>query len=105
MKGTKLVTLVALLVLAGGGVVSAKQDEPSVEQGQALFNDTKLGTSGKSCNSCHPDGKGLEKAGMMKDLQATINNCIKMALQGKELGNESIEMKSLELYIKSLEKK
>jgi len=105
MKGAKLVSLVALLVLAGGGVVSAKQVEPSVEMGKALFNDAKLGTSGKSCNSCHPDGKGLEKAAMMKDLPTTINNCIKMALQGKVLGNESIEMKSLVLYIKSLEKK
>ncbi len=102
MKKTKLITLVALLVLFGGGVVSAMHHEPSVANGKALFNDTNLGTSGKSCNSCHPDGKGLAKAGMIEDLQATINKCIKMALQGKELGKDSIELKSLELYIKSL---
>ncbi len=104
MNRMKLVTLVALLVLAGSGVVSAMQHEASVEKGKALFNDIKLGTSGKSCNSCHPDGKGLEKAGMKKELTATINKCIKMALKGQELGDKSVEMKSLELYIKSIEK-
>ena len=34
------------------------------ERGKALFNDSKLAgaTSGMSCNSCHPNGKGLEQA-------------------------------------------
>lgn len=105
MKPMKLITLVALLVLAGSGVVAATQHEATAEQGKALFNDTKLGTSGESCNSCHPDGKGLENAGMKKDLKATINKCIEKALQGKKLGDKSVEMESLVLYIKSLEKK
>lgn len=104
MNRMKLITLVALLLLAGSGVVSAMQHEASVEKGKALFNDIKLGTSGDSCNSCHPDGKGMEKAGMKMGLTATINKCIEKALKGKALGDESIEMKSLELYIKSLEK-
>jgi hypothetical protein len=35
-----------------------------------LFNDPKFGggTAGVSCNSCHLDGRGLEKAADKKDL-------------------------------------
>lgn len=40
--------------------------QKSVERGKALFNDTTLGTSGLTCNSCHMDGgtKGSEMKGM-----------------------------------------
>jgi cytochrome c len=30
--------------------------QKSVERGKALFNDTTLGTSGMTCNSCHMEG-------------------------------------------------
>jgi cytochrome c len=88
-----------------------------VAKGKALFNDSKLagGTAGKSCNSCHPDGKGLEKAGMKKEfnlggmkqrsLKEAINTCIVNALKGKALDAKSQEMKDIVAYIKSLEKK
>jgi cytochrome c len=88
-----------------------------VTKGKALFNDSELagGTAGKSCNSCHPDGKGLENAGMKKQfnlggkkqtgLKEAINTCIENALKGKALDKESQEMKDLAAYIKSFEKK
>lgn len=90
-----------------------------VEKGKALFNDPKFaeGTSGKSCNSCHPDGKGLEKAGLKGrkewknpggtwlSLQDANNVCIILANKGKAIDPKSVEMKDLVAYIKSLAKK
>jgi hypothetical protein len=66
-----------------------------------LFNDSKLGTAGKSCNTCHKDGKGMVKAAAKKDLEDTINSCITGALKGKALDVKSVDMQSLVLYIKS----
>jgi len=56
----------------------------------------------KSCNTCHPDGKGLEGAGA--NLESTINACIKRALEGKPLAADSQDMKDLVAYIASLKK-
>ena len=69
----------------------------SVAKGKKLFSDAKLGTNGMSCSSCHPDGKGLEKAGLhgrqewtnpgstWLNLEDTNNVCIMMALKGKNI--------------------
>lgn len=85
-----------------------------VAKGKALFNDTKFGgaTSGKSCNSCHPNGKGLEKAGdkkefnimgkKQKSLEEAVNFCIEMAIKGKAIDTASNQMKDIVAYIKSL---
>ncbi|MGZ3535014.1 MAG: hypothetical protein ACXU9K_07295 [Thermodesulfobacteriota bacterium] len=81
----------------------------NVEKGKALFNDPKLGggTAGVSCNSCHPDGKGLEKAADRKDkdLEKQVNLCIKNALKGKGIDPKSGEMADLIAYLKSLKGK
>ncbi|MEZ0344898.1 MAG: hypothetical protein ABWJ99_08905 [Caldimicrobium sp.] len=84
----------------------------NVERGKKLFNDPGLGTAGKSCNSCHPGGQGLEgSAGKkefvvmgrtMKSLEEVINLCIQMGLKGKPLDPKSKEMQDLVAYIKSL---
>ena len=78
----------------------------NVEKGRALFDDPKLGggTSGVSCNSCHPDGKGLEKAAGRKDkdLEKQVNLCIKNALKGKGIDPRSAEMADIVAYLKSL---
>lgn len=105
MKRFVVFVVMALFVLAAGGMVYAAHHEASVEKGKALFNDAKLGTTGKSCNDCHKDGKGVEKAGSMKDMESMVNKCITQALQGKALDAKSIEMQSMVLYIKSLSKK
>jgi cytochrome c len=87
-----------------------------VNMGITLFNDTHLGngTSGKSCNSCHPDGKGLEAAGEKKEfhimgkthnsLEEAINACIVNALKGTAIDPHGKDMKALVAYIKSLKK-
>jgi cytochrome c553 len=86
----------------------------NVEKGKALFNDPKVagGTSGKSCNSCHPDGKGLEKSAEKKEfnimgqkqtgLEEAVNFCIVNAIKGKAIDSKSEQMKDIVTYIKSL---
>ena len=50
----------------------------SPAKGKELFTSKQLGTSGKSCSSCHPDGKGLAKAAEYDEVElgAIINQCI-----------------------------
>jgi len=76
----------------------------NVQRGKELFSDPTLGgsTNDKSCNTCHPDGKGLEKAG--GNIENVINACIQRALGGKPLDSDSQEMKDLSAYIVSLKR-
>lgn len=94
-------------VLCGGifcSCVAWGAELPTLERGAQLFNGTGLGTSGKSCASCHPGGARLEEAGAGsdKELTATINSCITGPLGGNPLDPESVEMKSMLLYLRSL---
>ncbi len=77
---------------------------PSVAKGQELFESKDLGTAGMSCATCHPGGKKLEGVGSWGDdeLTTTVNACVTGPLKGKKLDPESMEMKSLVLYLKSL---
>jgi cytochrome c len=87
-----------------------------MERGKKLFKDEKFGngTAGKSCNSCHPDGKGLEKAGAKSEfnimgqrqnsLAEAVNFCIKMALKGQPIDPNGQDMKDIVAYIRSLGK-
>jgi cytochrome c peroxidase len=94
----------AFLAVLTLGTVFAMQHEATVEKGKALFNDPKLGTTGQSCNDCHKDGRGLEKAGDKKDLDGIVNNCITKGLKGKALKPQSAEMQSMLLYLRGLGK-
>jgi hypothetical protein len=102
--GMRVVGMAAVIfmALAMVSVVFAMQHEATADKGKVLFNDTRLGTNGKSCNDCHKDGVGLEKAGAKNDLESIVNSCIKKALNGKALKNKSVEMQSMVLYIKGL---
>ncbi len=102
MKGVTMVFLVVLATFLWIGLISAAQDGASVEKGKALFNDPRLGTTGKSCNDCHPNGKGAEKAAAKKDIEQIVNGCITHSIKGKALAVDSVEMRSLVMYIKSL---
>lgn len=105
---------IAILSMIALGLLFSGAFAADVAKGKALFNDTKLGggTSGKSCNSCHPDGKGVENAGgkkefnimgkKQKDLKAAVNFCIEMALKGKPIDAKSADMANIVAYIKSL---
>ena len=101
MKVLKLVVLIVLGIIFGSGLVFAASDKATIGKGKELFNDPNLGTAGKSCNSCHKDGKGMEKAAAKEDLEGMVNACITGALKGKELDVKSVDMQSLVLYINS----
>lgn len=91
------------LVLAVGSFGMAEEGGGSVERGRELFEDAKLGTTGKSCASCHPGGRKLEWAATFEEdkLASIINNCVKSSLKGKPLDTGSDDMKSLVRYIKT----
>ena len=93
---------VLLLLFLSGSAVFAMRHEATQDKGRALFNDPRLGTSGKACNDCHKDGTGLERSGERKDLEKTVNKCITTALKGKALKPKSVEMQSMLLYLKGL---
>ncbi len=86
-------------------------------KGRELFNDPKLGNgaSGKSCNSCHADGAGLEETGgknkfvvMGKTvfrLEEAVNLCIEHRMKGRALDPKSPAMADIIAYINSLKGK
>jgi cytochrome c553 len=104
MKSLKI-TMLSMISL--NLIFSLAMAAGDMEKGKALFNDPKFGggTAGVSCNSCHPDGKGLEKAADKKDLEKFVNACIKNALKGKGIDTKSAEMADIVAYIKSLKGK
>ena len=80
------------------------QAQSSAEHGKKLFNDPTLGgsTNETSCNTCHDNGKGLEKAGDNPKLVKMINKCITGPLKGEKIDGRTVEMRSLKMYIESL---
>jgi cytochrome c peroxidase len=101
MKGLRI----ALFVMASFSLMfTPALAAGNAEKGKALFNDPKLGggTAGMSCNSCHQDARGLEKAADRKDLEKMVNACIKNALKGKGIDSKSAEMADIVAYLKSL---
>ena len=76
---------------------------PSASEGEKLFNDPQLAGSvnASSCATCHPGGKGLEKAADNPKLVSVINACIVGPLEGRRLQEDSVEMLSLKLYVES----
>ncbi|NTV66130.1 MAG: cytochrome C [Chlorobaculum sp.] len=102
MKSLKVATLIAVMVGMGAAAYAAQN--PSAEYGKKLFNDPTLGgaTASKSCNNCHPSGKGVENAWKNPKLGEQINTCITGALKGKALPMESVQMRSLIMYLQSL---
>ncbi|MBI5344816.1 MAG: hypothetical protein HZB83_05695 [Deltaproteobacteria bacterium] len=78
------------------------------EMGEKLWADTKLGTSGLSCGTCHPNGAGLKKEPFPKHIKMTgdivtmdqmINFCMVNPMKGKLLAWNSQEMTALAAYI------
>ncbi len=88
----------------------------NAKKGKMLFDDPKFAGGSVSCSSCHPDGKGLEKAGMRGkkewtnpggtwlSLEDASNVCVILANKGKAIDPKSADMKDLVAYIKSLKK-
>ena len=104
MKGLKISVFV---MVSFGLMFTPALAAGDAEKGKALFSDPKFGggTAGVSCNSCHPDGKGLEKAADMRGLEKQVNACIKNALKGKGIDPKSAEMADIVAHLKSLKGK
>ena len=104
MKGLRIAVFVMISFSLMLGMAIAAGD---AEKGKTLFKDPKFGggTAGVSCNSCHPDGKGLEKAADMKGLRKQVNACIQNALKGKGIDPKSAEMADMIAYLRSLKGK
>ena len=97
-----------------------------VERGKALFMDVGLGTTGKSCESCHPEGgtKGITgdvttkplsgvkdrypgPFPMMPDkgdmtLAQVVNACLTGPVGGQALAEDSQDMADFLAYLESL---
>ncbi len=96
-------SLPLFLVLFVLGACASADNEPRAPDGETLFNDPQLAGSANasSCATCHPGGKGLEKAFENPQLVSVINTCVTGPLQGQALEENSAEMQSLKLYIES----
>ncbi len=78
-----------------------------LDEGQRLFHDKTLGSNGKNCATCHPDGKGLQNAGEYNEemLQDYVNFCIRDALKGQLLPAGAPQLVALEKYVRTFHNK
>jgi len=106
-----------LLLVNGGKQFTARDQQiwkaelaRTIDQGNKLFHNSKLGTNGISCDMCHPNAANthpetypkfqtqLKKVALLRDM---INWCIENPLEGKKLADDDPQMKALEAYILS----
>lgn len=103
----------------------AKELAKSVENGKKLFNDTTLGTSGQTCNSCHMEGgtkagkmgemtvsafdnlaarypQFVPMVGKVMTLSGMVNFCIVNPLKGKALAWNDQKLTDLTAYCASV---
>jgi cytochrome c len=101
----KSFVVISLLLLLGGPAFA--NEAPSLSLGKTLFESVDLGTTGKSCQSCHAQGKGLDMIGDFNDeeLKDIINACLRDALGGKLISTDSQEMEALHAYVRKFQKK
>ena len=100
----KVFKIAFISTLAIGLLVMTALAAGDSARGKILFSDPKFagGTAKVSCNTCHPNGKGLENAGDGTDLAKIINTCLVNANKGKAIDPKSADMADMIAYIKSL---
>jgi cytochrome c553 len=111
-KMMSVLKIVVLTMVSLGLVMSFAFAAGDAAKGKALFNDAKFAGGSKACNECHPNGRGLEKAGdkkefkimggTQKSLEEAVNTCIVGANKGKAIDAKSQQMQDMVAYIKSL---
>lgn len=94
-----------LVLLLGCALPAFAVEIATLDMGRALFESTRLGTTDRSCATCHPDGKGLDQVGDFSDaeLKDIINACIRDALHGTRLTDDSQELNALLLYVRTFQ--
>lgn len=107
-------------------IFAAQATQTALKRGEAMFNDTRLGTTGLNCAACHPNGgtaggkvgMGRHEVGIpslmnvatryprFKPLDGRVitqtemqNNCIRMFLKGQPLASGSQEAADLAFYV------
>lgn len=102
----RVAIIAAAVVVLGAAPARAASD---AERGKTLFNDPAFAGGKRSCGSCHPHGKGVEKAAGRKDfgpmgktIEEAVNYCIVNASGGKAIDPASAQMKALVAYLASL---
>ena len=101
----KSIVVVGILLMTGFHAYAI--EAPSLSLGKMIFESTELGTKGRSCNSCHPQGKGLSMVGDFNDteLKDIINACLRDALGADTISPDSQEMNALVGYVRKFQKK
>lgn len=110
--GKRTLMVLLLLVVAFSFTVVLAAQQTLEDKGKEHFNNPVFAGGKKSCNTCHPDGRGLEGAGAKTafsimggeqgSLEDAVNVCIVNANKGTALDVNSMEMQELVVYIKSL---
>ena len=113
MKRNAISVIVPIALILAFSVAFAMSHK-AAERGKALFENPNFAGGKKTCNSCHPKGKGLLKAGsktkfsimggQQASLEEAINFCIVNANKGNVLKVVATEMQEIVSYIKSLGK-
>jgi len=126
----KILKVVLLFMAASGLIFSfahaadeAALEKASIANGAKLYVDPSLGTSGKTCNTCHMEMGKSQKAGMMDakgfigrkpfpkyfpmakrvmTLEQVIQFCIVNPLEGKPLAWDDPKLTDLTSYVNSI---
>jgi cytochrome c len=114
-KKTVFLIIISALALHLAFTLAVAEHHTPEERGKMHFNNPGFAGGKKSCNSCHPNGKGLEEAGgknnftkmggQLASLEDAVNMCIINANEGNVLKIVTTEMQEIVSYIKSLGKK
>lgn len=99
-------SMLLLCILLMTGFYAFATEAPTLGMGKILFESDKLGTKTRSCNSCHPQGKGLDMVGDFNDteLKDIIYTCLRDALGAETISTETQEMEALVSYVRKFEK-
>ena len=113
-KKTVILIIISTLTLPLAFTLAVAEHLSPAERGKIHFNNPEFAGGKKACNSCHPNGRGLEEAGtkssfaimggQQASLEEAINMCIVYANEGEVLKVLATEMQELVSYIKSLGK-
>lgn len=106
------VLFMIFMVMTLSAAMAFAEQHTAEERGKAHFNNQAFAGGKKSCNACHPNGRGLEGAGakpsftimggQQASLEEAINVCIVNANKGNALAVDSVEMQEMASYIRSL---
>lgn len=108
----KSVFIMGLLALTWTVTAAPTMAATPEEMGRLHFISKGFAGGSKTCNDCHPNGRGLEQAGDKSDftlmgkehqsLEDVVNLCITRAIHGQAIATDSKEMRELLSYIRSL---